>query len=75
MAHEITHVLQGISRHSETGLRRARWSPEDYRQLPSKPLLLTPYDVKLIRMGVFIVELKDEDERSTTEGAVFWGAR
>ena len=52
MAHEITHVLQGISRHSETGLMRARWSPEDYMQMPSKPLPLTPYDVKLIRMGV-----------------------
>ena len=52
MAHEITHVLQGVSRHSETGLIRARWSPEDYRQMPSKPLPLTPYDIKLIRMGV-----------------------
>ena len=52
MAHEITHVLQGISRHSETGLMRAHWSPEDYRQMPSKLLPLTPYDIKLIRMGV-----------------------
>ena len=52
MAHEITHVLQGISRHSEIGLMRARWSLEDYRQMPSNPLPLTPYDIKLIRMGV-----------------------
>ena len=52
MAHEITHVLQGISRHSETGLMRAHWSPEDYGQMASKLLPLTPYDIKLIRMGV-----------------------
>jgi len=52
MAHEITHVLQGTSRHSETGLMRAHWSPEDYGQMPSKLLPLTPYDIKLIRIGV-----------------------
>ena len=52
MAHEITHVLQGIRRHSETGLMRARWSPEDYIQIKKKPLPLTAYDIELIRSGV-----------------------
>jgi len=52
MAHEIAHVLQGISRHSETGLMRPHWSHGDYRQMPVKPLPLTPYDIQLIRRGM-----------------------
>jgi hypothetical protein len=52
MAHEITHVLQGINRHSETGLMRAHWSVEDYEQMKKKSLPLTAYDIQLIRKGV-----------------------
>jgi hypothetical protein len=29
MAHEVTHLLQGVSRHSETGVMKARWMGKD----------------------------------------------
>ena len=49
LAHEIAHVLQGIARHSETGIMRARWTNNDFKQMGAKVLLFTPEDVQLIR--------------------------
>jgi hypothetical protein len=49
MAHEIAHVLQGIARHSETGIMRARWTDNDFKQMGIKVLMFTPEDVQLIR--------------------------
>jgi hypothetical protein len=49
LAHEIAHVLQGIARHSETGIMRARWTGNDFKQMGAKVLLFTPEDVQLIR--------------------------
>jgi len=48
LAHEITHVLQGIARHSEVGLMKARWSSADRDQMKRGPLAFAPEDVKLI---------------------------
>ena len=52
LVHEITHILQGIDRHSESGVMKSRWTPEDYRAMASKPLPFTPLDVKLIHLGL-----------------------
>src|ERR1700722_13205653 len=49
LAHEIAHVLQGIARHSETGIMRARWTGNDFKQTGAKVLLFAPGDVQLIR--------------------------
>ena len=49
LAHEIAHVLQGIARHSETGIMRARWTDNDFKQMGIKVLMFTPEDVQLIR--------------------------
>jgi hypothetical protein len=49
LAHEIAHVLQGIARHSETGIMRARWTDNDLKQMGIKVLAFTPEDVQLIR--------------------------
>ncbi len=49
LAHEIAHVLQGIARHSETGIMRARWTDNDLKQMGLKELTFTPEDVQLIR--------------------------
>jgi hypothetical protein len=49
LAHEITHVLQGVARHSETGLMKAQWTPEDRAQMMKGPLPFTPQDAELIR--------------------------
>ena len=52
MAHEIAHLLQGISRHSEQGLMKARWTGEDYESMMRKPLEFTGQDADLIHRGL-----------------------
>src|ERR1017187_6710765 len=45
---EITHVLQGMTRHSETRIMKAHWDDRDLRKISSKGLAFTPHDVLLI---------------------------
>jgi len=52
MTHEITHLLQGISRHSETGVMKAHWSAHDFLQMAYKPLPFAPEDIDLIQRGL-----------------------
>jgi hypothetical protein len=52
MAHEITHLLQGISQHSEQGIMKARWENRDLAMMKLKPLDFTPKDLQLIREGL-----------------------
>jgi hypothetical protein len=49
LAHEIAHVLQGIARHSETGIMRARWTDNDFKQMGIRVLMFTAEDVLLMR--------------------------
>lgn len=37
MAHEIAHVLQGIIRHSDSGILKARWSGTDCTRMAVFP--------------------------------------
>jgi len=48
LAHEIAHVLQGILRHSETGVMRARWTATDLRLMGIGALQFAKEDVQLI---------------------------
>jgi hypothetical protein len=50
LVHEITHILQRINRHSESGIMKAQWTIDDYRAMASKPLSFTPHDVELIQL-------------------------
>jgi hypothetical protein len=52
LVHEITHILQGIDRHSESGVMKSQWSPEDFSAMAIKPLPFTPLDVELIQLGL-----------------------
>jgi hypothetical protein len=52
LVHEITHILQGTCRHSDTGVMKARWTHEDYMEMKVKPLSFTEEDVQFIRFGV-----------------------
>ena len=52
MVHEITHVLQGVSRHSESGVMKATWTMKEYGEMLPKPLPFTDDDVLLIRLGL-----------------------
>ena len=48
MAHEITHVLEGIARHSDRGLMKANWKAEDYYQMSRRPMPFAPIDADLV---------------------------
>jgi hypothetical protein len=52
MVHEITHILQGISRHSDSGVMKATWTGEEFQRMRFKPLPFTEEDVVLIHRGL-----------------------
>ena len=52
LTHEITHVLQGVVRHSDAGVMRDHWTAEDRMQMTNAPLSFTDYDVELIRLAM-----------------------
>jgi hypothetical protein len=52
LVHEITHVLQGIDRHSESGVMKASWTAADYARMRARPLPFTDWDIELIRKGI-----------------------
>ena len=58
-AHEITHVLEGLNRHSTAGLMKPEFLKEDYRDMREKPLELAPEDVALLqaRFGTGTIRL------------------
>ena len=48
LVHEITHVLEGMSGHSETGLMKAHWTGRDFTSMAHRPLEFAPVDVNMI---------------------------
>jgi hypothetical protein len=50
--HEISHILQGVSRHSAEGVMKANWDLYDYRKMRMAPLAFTATDIELIRLGI-----------------------
>jgi len=52
LVHEITHILQGTCRHSDSGVMKARWNHTDYMEMGQKPLSLTEEDLQLIKNGL-----------------------
>lgn len=54
LVHEITHMLQGINRHSDSGVMKAHWSAGDYMAMYQKPLPFTEKDVELIHRGLAV---------------------
>jgi len=52
LVHEITHILQVVSRHSHHGIMKARWEREDFDHMVSKPLAFTDEDIDLIHRGL-----------------------
>jgi hypothetical protein len=52
MVHEITHILQGVSRHADSGVMKAYWDHTDFSEMVRKPLPFTEEDVYLINKGL-----------------------
>ena len=51
IVHEITHILQGIDRHSASGVMKAVWNSSDYTLMKSGQLRFTAADVEMIHNG------------------------
>src|SRR5271157_2860370 len=50
LAHELTHALEGVARHSSEGLMKAVWSADDYaRMTRRRPLAFAAVDLELFR--------------------------
>ncbi len=52
MVHELTHVIEGTSRHSASGVMKAHWDPHGYRQMQRVPLPFAAEDIELIHAGM-----------------------
>ena len=52
LVHEITHMLEGISRHSRTGIMKANWNWADHYAMLRGNFLLSAEDVGLIHAGL-----------------------
>jgi len=52
LVHEIAHNLQGVSRHSRTGIMKAIWDTRDYIEMKFGTLHFEPFDIELIHAGL-----------------------
>jgi hypothetical protein len=52
LVHEITHILEGVTGHSATGIMKARWDGADYSDMAHNALVFTADDVKSIYPGM-----------------------
>lgn len=52
LAHELAHLMQGVARHSDAGILRAHWTPEEYKEMFFHKLAFTQTDVELIHKGL-----------------------
>jgi len=52
LVHEITHILQGLNRHSTAGIMKARWKSAEYWEMRSRALRFTVEDVELLYRGL-----------------------
>ena len=51
IVHEMTHILQGVDRHSASGVMKAVWTSSDYTMMKRGLLRFTAIDVEMIRDG------------------------
>lgn len=52
LTHEIAHILQGVARHSDSGIMKAHWDKADLIRMRLVPLSFTEGDVDLIHKGL-----------------------
>ena len=52
VVHEVTHILQGIDRHSAGGIMKAQWSLYDFTLMKRDQLRFTDLDAELIHDGL-----------------------
>jgi hypothetical protein len=52
LTHELAHVMQGVARHSKSGILKAQWSNADFEEMIFHKLAFTNFDVDLIHRGL-----------------------
>jgi hypothetical protein len=52
LVHEMTHILEGITRHSKRGIMKAQWDRDDHFEMGLERLEFAPEDVDLIYRGL-----------------------
>jgi len=52
LVHELTHMLQGVNRHSKSGIMKAAWDRGDYFDMGRGALRFAPEDVRLLYIGL-----------------------
>ncbi len=52
LVHEIGHILQGVDRHSNSGIMKALWTPSEHELMKRGQLTFTKLDVELIQDGL-----------------------
>jgi hypothetical protein len=52
LVHEVTHILEGITRHSKRGIMKAQWDGDDRFEIAIGRLEFAPEDVDLIHRGM-----------------------
>jgi len=52
LVHEIGHILQGVARHSEGGIMKARWERVDFEEMRRGSLRFNSIDLILIHDGL-----------------------
>jgi hypothetical protein len=52
LVHEIVHNLQGVARHSASGVMKATWTGSDYYEMEKHNLDIEPADLELIQIGL-----------------------
>jgi hypothetical protein len=58
LVHEITHLLEGVCRHSQEGIMKAHWTAKDLVQIAWSQLPFDPYDVELIHRRTMLFARK-----------------
>ena len=48
LAHELTHALEGVARHSSEGLMKPAWDVQDYGKMVHGPLPFAAADLELL---------------------------
>jgi hypothetical protein len=48
LVHEITHILEGVERHSESGVMKAHWDARDFIRMSRTALPFADEDLRLI---------------------------
>jgi hypothetical protein len=67
LAHELGHAIQGVARHSQSGIMKAQWSREDFQQMVLHKLAFTDFDVALIHRGLTGQPTADPNEEKNSK--------